>query len=393
MALFAARTVYAFNWYNVGAVLPLVGVSLRANAAELGIVLGAFLAGVGLFQIPAGFADLRWGSRRTALGGLTLMGVAGVASAFSVQIYELAALRFLAGVGAAFFFSPALSLISSYFPPGRRGPVIGLYNGGFSLGGAIGLTAGASIGIGYGWPLALAVGGIGLLILVLVNHLVLPADPAFRRNFRANDLWQAAGRVLRSRPIWALSLALTGFWAAVYVATQYIVEYATSTHASWGVQSAATLAALALIMSLPGGPIGGWVGERGYDRRTILGLFGIAIGCLVLAVPFLGLLALAADFVALGLIEGAAFAVLYLIPSYLAETQGEGVALGIALMNSIQVLLGSAIAVTFGYVALLAGFTVAWLYAGGLALALLPLLRWVTPNRATRHRAARTVSV
>jgi len=132
LALFGARIVYAFNWYNVGAVLPLIGTSLSANPAQLGLVIGAFLVGVGIFQVPAGVLDLRWGSRRTALFGLVVMGVSGLASALSTQILDLILFRFLAGVGAAFLFSPALSLVASYFPPGQRGPVIGLYNGGFS---------------------------------------------------------------------------------------------------------------------------------------------------------------------------------------------------------------------------------------------------------------------
>ncbi|MCI4360608.1 MAG: MFS transporter, partial [Thermoplasmata archaeon] len=123
--MFLARLVYAVNWYNIGAVLPLIATSLHAGPAALGIVLGAFLLGVGLFQVPAGLAALRYGSRRISLIGITVLGLSGVAAALAPSWEVLAGIRFVGGVGAAMFFSPALSLIASYYPAGRRGPVIG----------------------------------------------------------------------------------------------------------------------------------------------------------------------------------------------------------------------------------------------------------------------------
>lgn len=345
-------------------------------------MLGAFLVGVGIFQVPAGILDLRWGSRRTALSGLLVMGVAGTASAFSSHLWDLIALRFLAGAGAAFFFSPALSLVASYFPPGQRGPVIGLYNGGFSLGGAIGVTAGAAMGLRFGWPVALGVGGIGLLVLVAFNWYTLPrgAAPPPRRD--VGQVFGVVRRVVRSRSIWALSLAFTGFWAAIYIVAQDFVLFADRVHPLWGTQTAANIATIFIVMSFPGGPLGGWMAERGWDRRSILAIFAVGASVLIAAIPFLDLYLSAGLFVLLGLFDGIVFAVMYLVPSYLPESQGPGLALGIAVVNSIQVLLGSAIAVAFGIVANADGFTIAWLFVGLLTLVMVPLVLWVVPNRA-----------
>jgi MFS family permease len=374
--------VYAFNWYNVGAVLPLIGVSLHANAVQLAIVLGSFLVGVGFFQVPAGLLDLRWGSRRTALSGLVAMGAAGVASALSTNIYELAFLRFLAGAGAAFFFSPALSLVASYFPAGQRGPVIGLYNGGFSIGGAIGLTAGAAIGLRFGWQFALGLGGAGLLIMVLYNWFVLPLASRPRVPRRRGRLLQVLWSVLSSRSILALSLAFSGFWAAVYLVAQDFVYYASRVHTGWGTQTAANITTIFVVASFPGGPLGGWIAERGWDRRWVLAIFAAGDGVLIASIPYLGLYLTVGLFVIMGLFDGMVFAVLYLIPSYLPETRGEGLALGIAVVNSIQVLLGGFLVVVFGEVVTVAGFTVAWIFAGALTLVGVPFVLLVAPNRA-----------
>ncbi|MCI4369358.1 MAG: MFS transporter [Thermoplasmata archaeon] len=387
-ALFVSRVVYAFNWYNVGAVLPLIGVGLSAGTERLGLVLGAFLIGVGVFQVPAGFAALRYGARKVSLWGLALFGAAGVASAFSPSIAALAGLRFVAGVGAALFFSPALSLIASYYPPGERGPVIGLYNGGFSLGGALGLFLGAWAGVTWGWPFALGVGGGVLLVSTAAAAVLLPPTPEDRSPRSVADVRRRGVAVLRSRALWALSLALTGFWAAIYIVAQYFVQFVHDARSAWGVGVGAALAAMVVIVSFPGGPLGGWVAERAIDRRLLAGVLAAVAALCVIAVPWMPLWALWPLFALLGLVDGMAFAVLYLIPAYLPETQGDDLALGVAVVNSIQVLIGSALAVAFGFLAASRGYPFAWLIAGILALAPLPLLalvpETVAPDPATR---------
>jgi MFS family permease len=381
VTLLIARTVYAFSWYNVGAVLPLIGKGLDIDTAELGIVLGAFLLGAAVFQVPAGFAALRWGNRRVSLLALAMMGAFALASAFSPDWYVLAALRFGAGAGAAFFFAPALGLVASYYPPGTRGPIIGIYNAGFSLGAGIGLFAGAVVGSAFGWPWALAVGGIALLVVAAGAARVLPeaAGPTLRRTFA--QVLALASPVLRSRSIWALAVGLTGLWAGFYIVAQYFVEYAVTAHPGWSLTLAASLPTVMILMEIGGGPAGGWLGERHRDMRRVLLLFGIPCAVAVIILPFLPLAALVAMFVFLGFAAGVVFAVLYLIPSYLPEARGEGLALALSLVNGIQIFVGSGVAIAFGFLAVTVGYTDAWIFAGVFCLATLPLLGWVSGER------------
>jgi MFS family permease len=381
--LFLVRIVYAFNWYNIGAVLPLIALTLSASPAQLGIVLGTFLIGVGIFQVPAGLAAVRWGSRRVSLAGVAVFGVAGVATAFAPSWEALALLRFVGGVGAAFFFSPALSLIASYYPPGERGPVIGFYNGGFSVGGAIGLVAGAWLGLTFGWPAALGLGGVALLATTAAAYFVLPRQPPEGSTRETAAVYAAGRAVLRSRSIWGLSLALTGFWTAIYLVAQDFVEYAHTDHPAWGTGVAAALTAVVVVSSFPGGPFGGWLAERGRERRLLIGVFGALVSSLVLLVPFATIWTIGPLFLALGFLDGVVFAILYLIPTYLPETQGEGLALGVGVVNSIQVLLGSGFVILFGVLVEDVGFQDAWIFAGLLSFAMLPGLFWVAPNRGS----------
>lgn len=380
--LVLARIVYAFSWYNVGAVLPLIGTGLGAGTEQLGIVLGAFLVGAGVFQVPAGFLAMRWGYRTTSIFALALMGTFCAASALAPTWVILAVLRFGAGAGAAFFFAPALGLVSSYYRTGTRGPVIGIYNSGFSIGSGIGLFAGALIGAVWGWPWALAVGGFALLIVGAGAALLLPPLP------RADSPpdWRAAlsaGRpLLRSRNLWALSLGMSGMWTAFYVAAQYFVQFAATVHPDWPIALAAGIPTAMIVAEVAGGPIGGWFAERRADMRRILLVWGAASAVGVLLIPFLPLAALWPLFVFLGFADGVLFAVLYLVPTYLPEGRGENMALAIGLVNSIQLFLGSLFAVLFGLLAGRSGYEVAWIFAGILCVGFLPLLYFLDVTRS-----------
>lgn len=382
VTLFIARLVYAFNWYNIGAVLPLIGTALHAGPAELGVVLGAFLVGVGVFQVPAGFAAIRWGARRVSLAGLVLLSLGGIASAFAPSWQILALLRGVAGVGAAFVFSPGLSLVASYFPAGKRGPVVGFYNGGFSVGGALALVVGAYLGSVAGWTAALLWGGIALLITTVAAWRILPRETVEGSASRLSEVWRAGREILRSRAIWALSIGLVGFWSAIYVVAQDFVSFGVTDHPEWGIGAAASLAAGVVIASFPGGPVGGWLAEQGRDRRVLAVGFTLVSAFVVFLVPFAPLWLLVPALLGLGFADGVVFAILYLIPTYLPETRGEGLALGVGVVNSIQVLLGSGGAVAFGFIVAGYGYTTAWLFTGTLTVVLLPLFLFVPPSRA-----------
>jgi MFS family permease len=359
----------------------MLGRQLPATTFELGLVLGAFLLGAGAFQIPAGFAALRWGNRTVSIFALFLMGFFSLVSAFSPNWVVLAGLRFGAGAGAAFFFAPALGLVTSYYPVGTRGPIIGLYNAGFSIGSGLGLFGGALLGEWFGWPTALLAGGVVLLAMAVVAPLALPrtSPPPERRGMRA--LWDAAIPILRSRSIWALSVGTAGLWAAYYIAAQYFIDFASAVHPAWSIAVAAALPTVMIVLEIPGGPIGGWLGERSGEMRRQILYWGTASGIGIFLIPYLPILGLVALFAFLGFADGIVFAVLYLLPSYLPEAHGETLALGLSVLNSIQIFLGSGLAIAFGYLAETSGYTVAWWFAGAIALAPLLLLLWVSGRR------------
>ena len=376
--LLVARVVYAYNWYDVGGVLPLLGARFGIGTVELGIVLSAFLLGAAVFQLPAGYVAMRWGARSTSITALGVMGAFALASAASPNWMVLALLRFGAGGGAAFFFAPALGLVTAYYPSGRRGFMVGAFIAGFSVGSGIGLFASAYLGPTVGWSVPIGLGGALLLGVALVSVLFLPRTPNETKT-PVRGLWGASRPVLRSPGLWGVALGGGGLWGGYYIAAQYFVNFAHVVHPSWSLALAAAAPTVMIAVEVPGGPFGGRLGERSRDMRRALVAWGIVAGILLVAVPFLSLGTELAAFAVLGFSDGVTFTLLYLIPMYLPEVIGNRVALGLALVNFVQILIGGAIALGFAFVAATTGYVGAWIFAGAATVAFLPALVLANP--------------
>ena len=127
-----------------------------------------------------------------------------------------------------------------------------------------------------------------------------------------------------------------------------------------GIGAAAAITTGVVLAAFPGGPVGGWLAERTGARRELAAVFTVLSAGCVAAIPFAPVALLDPDLIALGFFDGVVFSILYLIPTYFPESRGEGLALGVGVVNSIQVSLGSAVAVAFGVLAASEGYAVAW---------------------------------
>jgi len=371
-----------FVAFTVAATLPLIGSAFKVDSSRLGVVLSAYVAGLGIFQILAGFGALKWGTREVYLGGLALVGVASLLSGFSNSIAELVILRFFVGIGTAFTSGTAYSLLASYYPEGEKGKSIGLFSGITNgLGGIIGLPAASIMGLAYGWPFPLELVGIVTLVATLLSVLILPRTKSQGNIRQLGVVWSKGRPVLKSRSIWALSIGLAGFAAAAFVPIEYVTQYFNVVHPLWGITTAAEVAAVGTGFTLPGGILGGRIGERGYDRRVVLAICGVIFGACWLVFPHLELVFVWGLYAIAGILVGIVFTVLYIIPVYLEESKGENVTLGIGIISTTQFLFTSVFLSLFGIVTVGLGFTFAWTITGLIAIILLPLLLFVSPTR------------
>jgi MFS family permease len=332
-SLVIARTFYGVNWFNIAAVFPLIALEFGRDLSLLASISSAFLVGVGAFQIPSGLFAARYSPRTSALVGIAVSSSAALASGLISDASQLIWLRFVVGLGMAFFFSSGVVLIAGY--AGRRSPglSIGVMNAAHSMGGIIGMFGWIIIAVAIGWRQSLILGGAIGLATALLMALALPKkkeeESAIEQGSKSAGL--AAGsdsvssssgrssrqlgaseiiKILANRPTVALGLVLTGIQAAWAITLTFIVVYLQGLGASF--EMTGMVASAALVSAIVSAPLMGRVYDRVVrDARKVLALCGAAIGIGMASISTAAFPVIIAAVVVIGFFAGGAFTVAY----------------------------------------------------------------------------------
>ncbi len=155
--LFLSITINLVDRQVLSVVAPVLRDTLGISATQYGSLLSAFMLGMALTQIPAGMLLDRWGPRL----GLALMcgwwSAANLLHAFARSITQLAALRFLLGMGECGNYSGGLKVIAQWFPVRERALASGIFNSGTLLGPIVAVPLVTFLTLRYGWQAAFLV--------------------------------------------------------------------------------------------------------------------------------------------------------------------------------------------------------------------------------------------
>lgn len=168
-SIILARILYAVNWFNISSIFYLIMIDFNQDISMLGLITSGFLIGIGLFQIPAGILAAKYDPRLIIVFGTMLLSISSLLSGVVSEISQMVFLRFLVGVGMAFFFGPSVVLISRYLGKGSDGLGVGILNSAHSLGGIIGIFGWIIIAEFFGWRMSLMISGV----LGIVSGLLL----------------------------------------------------------------------------------------------------------------------------------------------------------------------------------------------------------------------------
>ncbi len=183
-----------------------VGVSsLQWTVTAYGI---AFAAGI----ITAAALGDRFGRRLVFNCGLALFTLASAVCALAPNMAELVAARTVQGLGAAVVLPLSLTILTTAFPPEKRGMIVGVYGGLAGLAVALGPIVGGVItqAINWQWIFWINV-PIGLAAALLGTRLLPESRGAPERLDLAGALLVSAGVVAL---VWALTRAGDAGWAS-----------------------------------------------------------------------------------------------------------------------------------------------------------------------------------
>jgi EmrB/QacA subfamily drug resistance transporter len=149
--------------------LPTIGLEMGAETTLLNWVATSFLLAAAMSLVPLGkLADIH-GRRRAFTAGMIVHTLASLACAAAPSIEALIALRALQGVGGALIFGTSTALLTSVFPPGDRGRVLGVNIGLVYVGLSTGPFLGGLMTHAFGWRSLFLLGaGLGVAGLVVV---------------------------------------------------------------------------------------------------------------------------------------------------------------------------------------------------------------------------------
>jgi EmrB/QacA subfamily drug resistance transporter len=186
-----------------------VGVSsLQWTVNAYGI---AFAAGI----ITAAALGDRFGRRLVFNSGLVLFTLASAACALAPNVTELIAARTVQGLGAAAVLPLSLTILTTAFPPEKRGMIVGVYGGLAGLAVALGPIVGGVIteAIDWHWIFWINV-PIGLAAVLLGVRLLPESRGAPERLDLAGASLVTAGVVAL---VWALTRANQVGWSSAEI--------------------------------------------------------------------------------------------------------------------------------------------------------------------------------
>lgn len=154
---------------SINVALPVIGKEFAMDAVLLGWIPTVFLLASAVFMVPSGrIADI-CGRKKIFTCGILVYTVASFFAALSTSSFSLIVFRALQGIGGAMIFSTAIAILTSVFPPGERGKVLGINVASTYSGLSLGPFLGGVLTRHFGWRGVFWVNvPLGLVIIALI---------------------------------------------------------------------------------------------------------------------------------------------------------------------------------------------------------------------------------
>jgi len=187
----------------VNVAIPAMSKGLNAPLDEILWVLNAYILVYAVLLITAGRLGDLFGPRNMFALGLAVFTLASALCGFSQNSSELIVARIVQGVGGALLTPQTLAILTSIFPPERRGAAFGVWGGVAGLATITGPTLGGALITYLDWPWIFFVNvpiGIGALIATFM--LVPDLRPGRRQG------WDVIGVALATAGLFGIVFGL-----------------------------------------------------------------------------------------------------------------------------------------------------------------------------------------
>lgn len=315
IAITADRQSSTYKWLVVGmlwfvcffnyadrqaifSVFPLIKEQLHLSDVQLGIVGASFMWMYAIFGPFAGWLCDRLPRKTLVLGSLIFWSIMTAATALTHSYVQLTVCRALGGLGEAFYFPAAMSLISDYHGAATRSRAMSLHQSSVYAGTIAGGVLSGFVGQYYGWRSSFVLFGVAGIVLGLLLWSLLKepirgmSDPLKDERSHTADphsggnLIEGLREVLKNRMVRLLIFVFIG---ANFVAVVFLTWMPTFLYQKFhmslsmaGLNSTVYLQIASVLGVLSGGWMADVLVRRTSGGRLLTQSFGLLCG-----VPFL----------------------------------------------------------------------------------------------------------
>lgn len=263
--------------------LPTIAANTASTFAEVQWVVLAYLVTMTSTLVFAGWAGDLLGHRRLLLLGLWLLTGASVLGLVTPSLPLLVVARAIQGVGAAALVVAAL-VLADELAPERRGRAMGLLGSMSALGTALGPSVGGALVSAFSFRgVFVASAVLGLGVSWLAHSQLGSSGSALRTGRRARAHLEALIVPLREPELRARLFANAAVSALLMVTLVVGPFHLMGTFGLSAALTGAVMTAGPVMATLLGMPSGLLVERHGPERATLVGLLGIGLGALGLA--------------------------------------------------------------------------------------------------------------
>lgn len=182
---------------------PNLALDLGATQNQVLWIINIYAISLASLLLPLGAVGDRWGRKPVLLAGLSVFGLANIASGLAASVEFLLAARLLSGVGAAMIMPVTLSVITSVFPQEDRSKAIGIWTGVAGAGGILSMFLSALLVDYLSWPWLFA---LPVILVVIAFAMAVQWVPNSRKTSRHQ--FDFGGSILSLLSILGASFAL-----------------------------------------------------------------------------------------------------------------------------------------------------------------------------------------
>lgn len=322
--LVLARTAVAFQFQSVAAVGPLLVEELRIDFALLGLIVGLYMLPGIVIAPPGGLLGQRFGDKRVAVVGLSLMTLGGLATGLSGDATLFVASRIVSGVGAIFLNVLLAKMVADWFAVRDTAIAMGFFLMSWPIGLGLALVTLAPLSATFG-------SGLPLILTALTSAVALVLMTAFYHPPVGLPKQTGSFRIELTGREWSLTLLAgiiyasfnLGFVLALVFGPSFLFDTGYS-HAQAGM-----ITSVALWTCAPALILGGYIGERFNKPNTIMAT------CFILGAASVGGVATGIMpllwFALLGLLVGLPAGLSMKLPVTVLDPRNRSVGMGIFL--------------------------------------------------------------